>query len=176
MSSPRSETIARTGRGTSPGTKGGAAAEWQDVERLLREGRATCWLSVRGRDGGVHTRPVFAAWHGEALILVTKEGAAKTRHLRSDGDVSLAVDLGAIHLVVEGAAARLTDPAGLERARAAMEDVYSWPTEVVGDELDASYAAPTSGGPPFQAWELVPRRAFAFPTRDQVEPTRFVFD
>lgn len=56
-----------------------------------------------------------------------------------------------------------------------MLDVYGWPTTVVCDELDAAYAAPSSGGPPFSAYEVTPRRAYAFPTNDQFDPTRFTF-
>ena len=65
--------------------------------------------------------------------------------------------------------------ADLARASGALFDVSEWPTTVVGDELDAPYAAPTSGGPPFRVYEVMPARAFAFPTNDQFEPTRFTF-
>ena len=93
----------------------------------------------------------------------------------ADGHCSLAIDLGRAHVVVEGTAARLTGTANLARASSALFDVYEWPTTVVGDELDAPYAAPTSGGPPFRVYEVTPARAFAFPTNDQFEPTRFTF-
>jgi hypothetical protein len=54
--------------------------------------------------------------------------------------------------------------------------VFDRPTEVAGDLLEAPYAAPTSGGPPFEVYEIRPMRAFAFPTADQVEPTRWEWD
>lgn len=79
------------------------------------------------------------------------------------------MDLGTAHLTVVARAARLTGRADLERASRALRDVFDWPSTVVGDELDAPYAAPTSGGPPFRAYELVPVRAFLFPTADQFE-------
>ena len=69
----------------------------------------------------------------------------------------------------------ITTPHDLERAVAAFADVYGWPTTVAGDVIDAPYAAPSSGGPPFRVYELTPIRAHAFPTADQFEPTRFVF-
>lgn len=75
----------------------------------------------------------------------------------------------------EGRATRLTGASDLDRARRALEDVFGWPTEVVGDQLDAAYAAPTSGGPPFNAYEVTPTRAFGFPTNDQREPTRWTW-
>lgn len=123
----------------------------------------------------MHTRPLFAAWTGVSFVFATKATAVKTAHLATDGRVSLAIDVGSLHVVVEGTAVRLTSTADLERASAALRQVYEWPTEVVGDELDASYAAPTSGGPPFQAWELVPAKVIALPTDDDFEPTRFLF-
>ena len=108
-------------------------------------------------------------------MLASKDRAVKSRRLDEDGRCSLAIDLGRAHLVVEGMAIRLTEEADLDRASRAMMDVYDWPTTVVGDELDAPYAAPTSGGPPFRVYEITPQRAFAFPTNDQFEPTRFTF-
>ncbi|MCH1866115.1 pyridoxamine 5'-phosphate oxidase family protein [Nocardioides sp. CFH 31398] len=176
MSTPRTEAIPRTGRGTGSEEPGAGPATWAAIETDLRAGAGTSWLSVPARHGGVHTRPVFAAWGGSSFVVTTSPAAVKTAHLRADGRVSLAVDLGTVHLVVEARAVRLHARADLERASAAMLEAYDWPTEPTGDLLDAPYAAPTSGGPPFEAWELHPRRAHAFPTADQVQPTRFVFD
>lgn len=170
------QVIARSGRGTGSSQDGAGPASWADVADLLRTGSGTSWLSVIGRHGGVHTRPLFAAWGGTSFFFATKSEAAGTSHLRACPDVSLSVDLESIHLVTEGTAHRLTEPDDLQRASTAMLEVFEWPTEVIGDLLDAPYAAPTSGGPPFEAWELVPRRVLAFPTQDQVEPTRFLFD
>lgn len=173
---PRAEIIARAGRGTTSERSHAEPARWDDVAQRLRAGSATTWLTVRSTAGGAHTRPVFAAWGGESFFFATNPTAAKTRHLRHDPDVSLAIDLGTAHLVAEGTAARLTTPDGLDRASTAMHEVFDWPTTPVGGLLDAPYAAPTSGGPPFEAWEVVPERAHAFPTEDQFEPTRFRFD
>ncbi|MDO9457809.1 hypothetical protein [Nocardioides sp.] len=175
MSDPTAATIPRAGRGTSAPESSTEPAVWSDVAARLRDGSGTTWLSVAAA-GGVHTRPVFASWTGSTFVLASNPGAAKTRRLeQTDGTVSLAIDLGSLHLVVEGTAARLTDEADLERASTAMRDVYDWPTEVDGDLLDAPYAAPTSGGPPFQVWEVTPVKTIALPTQDQVAPTRFTF-
>lgn len=176
MDNIETKIIARTGRGTASERESDGAANWPDIAATLRSGEMTSWLNVRGRRGGVHTRPVFAAWGETSFFFATKASASKTAHLQNDNEVSLAIDLGDVHLVVDGVAERLTTADDMHRAAAAMLDVFDWPTEVRGDELDAPYAAPTSGGPPFQAWELRPTRAYAFPTRDQVEPTRFVFE
>jgi hypothetical protein len=172
---PVGERIARTSPLTRPpGDPELPDAEWSMIEQLLRARSATTWLSVAA-PGGVHVRPLFAAWTGSTFVFASNASSAKSGRLDGDGRCSLAVDLGQAHLVVEGTARHLTDEADLERASEALHDVYGWPTTVRGDHLDAPYAAPTSGGPPFRAYEIKPRRAYAFPTDDQFEPTRFDF-
>jgi hypothetical protein len=47
---------------------------------------------------------------------------------------------------VEASARRVHDPVTMVRVSAAFAEVYDWPTTVAGDEIDAPYAAPTSGG------------------------------
>ncbi len=180
MSEPTAEQIpqrdGRTASGEGPPSTGrppGPVA-WAEVEKALLAGGATSWLSVRA-PRGVHTRPVLAAWTGASFVFASKSSAAKTAHLEVDGRASLAVELSHVHVVVEGVAERLTDAADLARASTAMLEVYDWPTTVVGDELDAPYAAPTAGGPPFRVYELTPMRAYAFPTADEVAPTRFTW-
>lgn len=87
--------------------------------------------------------------------------------------VSLAIQLSDLHVVVQRSAVRLTETADLAAVSAAMSEVYGWPTMVVGDERDAPYAAPTSGGPPFRGYRMTATRACAVSMADQVEPARF---
>jgi hypothetical protein len=173
-SNPKRETIPRTGTGTGAEAKGKPAAAWPEVEERLRSGESIVWLSLR-TDDGVHTRPVFAAWTGTSFVVASNATAVKSHHLDTGDQCSLALDLGATHLTVDAHPVRLTEQHDLERASGAFRDVYNWPTTVAGNELDAPYAAPTSGGPPFRVYELTPVRAFAFSASDQFEPTRFVF-
>jgi hypothetical protein len=172
---PTSRIIPRAGDRTGADqAAGNPGAAWSDVEDRLRRGEATTWLSLRTPDG-VHTRPVIAAWTGTSFVSASKATAVKTRHLDAGDACTLALDLGDMHLTVDARPSRLTAQADLERASAAFLDVYDWPTTVAGDELDSPYAAPTSGGPPFRVYEFTPVRAWAFPTADQFEPTRFAF-
>lgn len=69
-----------------------------------------------------------------------------------------------VHLIVEGRARRVRDDATLLRASEAFNTIYGWPTVVAGDELDAPYGAPTSGGPPYAVYEITPTTAFGLPT------------
>lgn len=148
--------------------------DWSQVEERLLAGEATTWLSVPTGDG-VHTRPVFAAWTGSTFVVASNPRAVKTRHLDRARRCSLALELGPAHLVVDAEPVRLASSADLARATRAFDVVYGWPTTVAGDLLDAPYAAPTSGGPPFRVYELTPLTAHVFPTDDSFEPTRFSF-
>jgi hypothetical protein len=80
-----------------------------------------------------------------------------------------------VHLVVEGGARRVHDEATLEHASTAFERVNGWPTTVAGDELDAEYGAPTSGGPPYRVYQIVPTKVFALPAKADFMPTRWRF-
>lgn len=173
---PHAEAMPRRGRGTSPPDNDTLpAADWATVQDRLRAGEQVMWLATKGRDGDPHVRPVFAAWGGESFFIASKHEAVKTRNLRADPACTVTTNLGPLHLVVEGSAVRVTDPDRLTEASRAMLEVYDWPTEVVGDEIDAPYAAPTSGGPPLEVYELTPRKAYGFPTNDDYQPTRWTF-
>ncbi len=170
--------IARTSDATKPSDHEHKSLEpfdWDGVQKQLKDGPGPCWLSVTD-DGASHVRPVFAAWTGKSFVFASNPSAKKTACLEREPRVSIAIGLADVHLVIEGEAARLTRASSLDRASRALMDVFGWPTEVIGEQLDASYAAPTSGGPPFYAYEVTPTRAFGFPTADQREPTRWTWD
>jgi hypothetical protein len=172
------EAIERRGRGTTPpgGVGEVPVADWGQVAEVLGSGEAgPFWLSVSRGEDPPHVRPLFAAWGGESFYLASKSSAAKTAHLRRHPNASISIALDDLHVVVEGRATRVTDTDALAVASTAMLEVFGWPTRVAGDELDADYGAPTSGGPPYQVFELVPVTGYAFPLRDQVHPTRWTF-
>ena len=121
------------------------------------------WLATVRPDGTPHVMPVFAAWSDPVVYVASKESARKSRNLDADERCVLTTDTGDLHLVVEGRARRVRDEPGLARASTAFEAIYSWPTEVTGDLLDAEYGAPTSGGPPYAVFAISPTKAFAFP-------------
>jgi hypothetical protein len=120
--------------------------------------------------------PVFAAWADPSFFVATNAGARKAHDLVATGRCVLATRTGDAHVVVEASARRVSDEAEMAAASAAFQEVYDWPTTVTGDELDAPYAAPTSGGPPFQVWEIRPVKAFGFPMDGESNaPTRWRF-
>jgi hypothetical protein len=174
---PAGEAMSRAGRGTKAATDAGNATPLSWTEATDRFGQGGWfWLSTVCPDGAPHTRPVLAAWAGSAFFVASKDTARKSRNLAADGRCSVSRDTGDLHLVVEGTARRVTDEATLRRASAAFTDVYGWPTTVAGERLDAEFGAPTSGGPPYDVYEIVPEKAFAFPTDGETTtPTRWRF-
>ncbi len=174
---PITEIIPRRGKGTQPFDDRGRmlAAPWELVAGELRKGPAPFWLATVGRNGPPHVRPVFAAWTGSSFVVTSKHDAAKSRNLRADGRCTITADIGVLHVAVEGHAERVTEPDRLQLASLAMQDVFDWPNQIVGQELDAEYAAPTSGGPPFDVYEMRPHKAFGFPAQDDFAPTRWTF-
>lgn len=82
--------------------------------------------------------------HGVA----SNRAARKSRNLVQNGHCVISCDKGDLHLIIEGEAREVRDEATLRKASDAFHEIYDWPTEVAGDQLDAPYGAPTSGGPP----------------------------
>ncbi len=178
MSDPTSEAMSRAGKGTGGASEVGRSQPlpWSAATAKLATG-GWFWLATVRPDGAPHVMPVFAAWSDPVVYVASKESARKSRNLDADERCVLTTDTGDLHLVVEGRARRVRDEAGLARASTAFEAIYSWPTEVTGELLDAEYGAPTSGGPPYAVFAISPTKAFAFPTDgESATPTRWRFD
>jgi hypothetical protein len=176
--SPAGEAMSRKGKGTQAAGEAGNARpiRWEDARRRLTKG-GWFWLVTVRPDGAPHAMPVFAVWSESALFVASKATSRKSRNLAADGRCVVTTDAGDLHLIVEGEARRVRDAATLGRASEAFEAIYGWPTTVAGDELDAEYGAPTSGGPPYAVFEITPRKAFGLPTDgESFTPTRWRFD
>jgi Pyridoxamine 5'-phosphate oxidase len=173
---PLTEAMPRTGKGTQAETPSGneRPIPWEAAVDRFRTG-GWFWLSTVRPDGAPHTMPCFAAWAGTTFFVASKPTKRKSRNLDAEPRCVLAHDAGDLHLVVEGQARRVRDGAGLQRATEAFASVYDWPTTVEGDMIDAPYGAPTSGGAPFNVYEIRPLKAFGFPTKDEFMPTRWRF-
>lgn len=170
---PVAEALTPAGKGT------GVAAEshvldWSEVERRFAQG-GWRWLASVRPDGAPHVMPVFGAWSESVVFIVSKATTRKSRNLDVDGRCVLSTDVEGAHLVIEGEASQVLDEATLARASAAFESVYGWPTTIAGTELDADYGAPTSGGPPYRVYQIVPSKAFALPSAADFMPTRWRF-
>jgi pyridoxamine 5'-phosphate oxidase-like protein len=176
MLEPVTEAMARPGKGTSSPNASTVPFDWASIHADLRSGAHRFWLTTVSADGDPHVVPVFVAWVDSVCYVASKSTARKTRDMEATGRCAIACDTGPAHVIVEATARRMTGDPGMHDASAAFAAVYGWPTTVVGDEIDAPFAAPTSGGPPLQVWELTPTKAFAFPADGESDaPTRWRF-
>jgi hypothetical protein len=169
--------MSREGKGTRAASEQGNSrpADWREAERRFVNG-GWFWLATVRADGAPHVVPVFAAWGGSTFFVASKDTAQKSRHLDADGRCVLSRDAGDMHLVVEGTARKVTDDATLAEASGAFATVYDWPTRISAGKLDADYGAPTSGGPPYDVYEVTPTKAFGFPADGETfTPTRWRF-
>jgi hypothetical protein len=120
--------------------------------------------------------PVLGAWGGPELFVVSKDSTRKSKNLQRNASCVVTADSGDLHLVVEGNARRITDAETLQRASEAFLATRGWSTTIAGSQLDADFGAPTSGGPPYDVYAIMPSKAFAFPVDgESATPTRWQF-
>jgi Pyridoxamine 5'-phosphate oxidase len=170
---PVAETMSTTGKGTE--VEGATRSlDWPEVERRLAS-NGWFWLASVRPDGAPHMVPLFAAWSEPVLFIASKDSARKSRNLDADGRCVVSTEADGAHLIVEGKASRVRDEATLARASAAFRQTYGWPTTVAGDQLDADYGAPTSGGPPYRVYEIAPTKIIVLPIDGSFLPTRLRF-
>jgi len=174
---PVGAAMSREGKGTAAASEAGntRSITWEEAQQRLTTG-GSFWLATVRPDGAPHVMPVLAVWSEAALYVSSKEGARKSRNLVQDGRCVITTDTGDLHLIVEGTATQVRDDATLKRASDAFKAIYDWSTVVKGGKLDAEYGAPTSGGPPYDVFEIAPTKAFGFPTDgESLTPTRWAF-
>ena len=131
---PETEPIAELNEGFSE--PGAQAPPWADVAEVL-SGSEMFWLSTVRRDGRPHVTPLPAIWLDGALYFCTGAQEQKTRNLQSSPRCVLAAGANqfrsGLEVVVEGTAARVTDPAQLQRLAAIWKAKLDWDFEVAGD-------------------------------------------
>jgi PPOX class probable F420-dependent enzyme len=161
--------------------------EWEPIAARLEQGvtqapgeggpnRHTCWLATINPDGSPHVNGVGAMWVENAFWFETGPATRKARNVARDPRCSLSVATDAFDLVVEGRAARVTDPATVSK----MAQVWAaggWPARVdeTGTALTAEYSAPSAGPPPWHVYRIEITRATALLTQEPGGATRFDF-
>ena len=125
------------------GDPSAAAPPWGDIERLLTQARLYWIITVRV-DGRPHAVPLVGVWHAGAFAFCTGPEEQKYRNL--DANPQVAVTTGSTgangwnsgrDVVVEGTAARVTDPGALQSLADAWLAKYGddWRFEVQGQEF-----------------------------------------
>ena len=98
--------------------------DWAAVTEKLDAGSApapdahnsrTTWLTTVNEDGSPHVTAVGALWLDGAFWFQTGSGTRKGRNVERDPRCSIAVSIRDADVVIEGDAARVTDPGMLAR-------------------------------------------------------------
>ena len=161
--------------------------DWGLIETRLQKGlsqapgtggpdRHTCWLATINPDGSPHVTGIGAGWVDGAFFFETGAGTRKGRNLARDERCSLSVSTQEFDLVVEGTAARITDPA-LVADIAERYAADGWPCRVdeSGVALRADFSAPSAGVPPWFVYRLAVARATALHVAGEGGATRWTF-
>jgi hypothetical protein len=111
--------------------------DWAGVVAKLDAGSApaadgansrTTWLATVNEDGSPHVTAVGALWRDGTFWFQTGTGTRKGRNLARDRRCSVAISIRDADVVIEGDAARVTEPGALARIAKAWAD-NGWPAE-----------------------------------------------
>ena len=151
---------------------GVSAPPWTDVAAVLTESEMF-WLSTVRRDGRPHVTPLPAIWLDGVLHFCTGSDEQKTRNLRSNPNCVLTTGTNRLRsgldVVVEGAAARVTERAQLQRLAALWKSQLDWDFEV----RDGGFGDP--GGPVVLVFGVAPTKLLAFGKGEPFSQTRYRF-
>jgi hypothetical protein len=159
--------------------------DWGAVVDKLDEGSApapdahnarTTWLTTVNEDGSPHVTAVGAVWLDGTFWFQTGQGTRKSHNVARDPRCSVAVSIRDADVVVEGRAARVTDPADIARVAKAWAD-GGWPVEPdeSGSGITAPFNAPSQGPPPWNVYRIEPGSATVVSGEEPGGLTRFTF-
>jgi hypothetical protein len=134
----------------------------------------TFFLGTSRPDGRPHAAGVGGLWLDGDLYFTSGPAALKARNLAANPACTISARLQGIDLVLEGQAARITDPATLERAAALFRE-GGWPAQVEGDAFTAPFSAPSAGPPPWHLYRFTIQTAFGVATAEPFGATRWRF-
>jgi hypothetical protein len=136
----------------------------------------TTWLCTVNPDGSPHVTAVGAVWLDDTFWFQTGSGTRKGRNVARDPRCSVAISTAGADVVVEGDAARVTDPSALARIARAWSD-QGWPAEPddSGSGITAPFNAPSQGPPPWNVYRIAPRSATVVLSTAPGGLTRFRF-
>ncbi len=146
---------------------------WPEAGGRL-EGADFYWLATVRPDGRPHVAPVLAVWADGALHFVAGSSSRKARNLARASRCVITVDSGALHLVVEGEAAKVSDKATPHRVAEAYASKYGW-RATVRDGAFYADGAPTAGPPPYDVYQVIPAIAFGFGQDESFSRSRWRF-
>jgi PPOX class probable F420-dependent enzyme len=100
------------------------------VTELTRDDRlrseATIWLATVRPDGRPHLSPIWFVWVEERVWICPVDGAVKTRNVRANASVSVALESGSAPVVGEGVASVVPVADAPRAVRDAFLAKYQW--------------------------------------------------
>jgi hypothetical protein len=134
------------------------------------------WLATVNEDGSPHVTAVGAIWLDGTFWFQTGAGTRKARNVERDPRCSVALSIRDADVVIEGDAARATDPEIVARVAKAWAD-DGWPAEPdeSGTGITAPFNAPSQGPPPWNVYRIAPRSSTVALGVDPGGLTRFRF-
>jgi len=140
--------------------------DWEEVIKKLEAGSApapdahnarTTWLATINEDGSPHVTAVGATWLDWSFWFQTGD-TRKGRNVERDPRCSIAISIRDADVVIEGNAARVTDPSIVARVAQAWAD-GGWLAEPdeSGSGITAPFNAPSQGSPPWKLYRIEPR-------------------
>jgi len=159
--------------------------DWAAVVAKLDAGSApapdgrnsrTTWLATVNADGTPHVTAVGALWLDGTFWFQTGASTRKGRNVTRDPRCSIALSIRDADVVIEGAGARVTEPAALARIAQAWAD-NGWPAEPdgSGSGITAPFNAPSQGPPPWNVYRIEPRSATVVSSEEPGGLSRFEF-
>jgi hypothetical protein len=137
----------------------------------------TTWLTTLNEDGSPHVTAVGAMWLDGSFWFQTGAGTRKARNVARDPRCSIAMSIRDADVVLDGDAARVTEPAALARIAKLWADEGGWPAAVdeSGTGITAPFNAPAQGPPPWNVYRIEPRSALVTLGIEPGGLTRFRF-
>jgi hypothetical protein len=156
---------------------GDAELEWgraRDALATVPSPDITHFLGTCRKDGTPHAAGIGAQWLDGDLYFTSSPAARKARDLAVNPLCTISVRLPGIDLVLDGTAARVTDPRTLEQVAAGYR-AGGWPAQVDGDALTAPFNAPSAGAPPWHVYRFTFHTVVGVATREPYGATRWRF-
>jgi len=134
----------------------------------------TRFLATTRPGGRPHVAGVGAIWDDGKVYIVSGPKTQKSRNLARDPHCAISMSLDGIDLVIEGAAARVTDDATLQRIAKRYGET-GWPATVKDEAFTYEYSAPSAGPPPWYLYAITPKTVYGVLSTPPGGATRWRF-
>ena len=131
------------------------------------------WLATVRPDGRPHVMPVGILWHDRAFYFSAGAGTQKAKNMARDPRCIITIAAPGLDIVAEGAAARVTDEAKVQRLADAFGAAGGWHPTVKDAAFWHEYSAPSAGPPPWDVYEITPTTVYAVASGEPHGATRW---